>query len=183
LPVSRVAEWSPHPLAQNVVADEWEQDMAERNHTAPYRVLVVEHDVECSALIIRTAGESGYAGLAATDPLSIDEAIRNWRPHVVTLDLCLPEIDGRQVISLIKAAGFAGDLIIISGEPEWVRDLTAGMATERGLSVPAHMAKPVDVRQLHEPLKRSTSEACHQQPSSALHKSRGPRTQERVEHP
>ena len=124
--------------------------MAERDHTPPYRLLAVEDDLYCSDLITRIARRSGYSGVAAADPLSIYQAIRNWRPHVITLDLCLPEIDGMEVISLIKATGFAGELIIISGEPEWIRDLTASIASENGLSVPAHMAKPVDLRQLRE---------------------------------
>src|SRR5688572_22729753 len=124
--------------------------MAERDHTPPYRLLAVEDDLDCSDLITRVARRSGYSGVAAADPLSIDQAIRNWRPHVITLDLCLPEIDGMEVISLIKGTGFAGELIIISGEPEWIRDLTASIASESGLSVPAHMGKPVDLRQLRE---------------------------------
>jgi CheY-like chemotaxis protein len=129
-------------------ADGLEQDMAE--HTAPYRILVVEDDPDCSDLVVRIALKSGYVGLVAADPLSIDEAIRNWRPHVITLDLCLPEIDGMEVISLIRAVGFAGELIIISGQAEWIRELTASITSDSGLSVPAHMSKPVDLRRLHD---------------------------------
>jgi DNA-binding NtrC family response regulator len=138
--------------AEHCDARELEQDMAEL-----HRILVVDNDVDCSDLVIRIAHELGYAGLVATDPFSIDEAIRNWRPHMITLDLCLPEIDGMQIISLIKAMRFAGDVIIISGEPEWIRDLTRGIAVESGLNVPAHTAKPVDSRRLHELLARSAS--------------------------
>jgi DNA-binding response OmpR family regulator len=124
--------------------------MTDRDLTAPYCLLAVEDDVDCADLIIRMARRSGFSGVAAADPLSIDKAIRNWRPHVITLDLCLPDIDGMEVISLIKAAGFAGEMIIISGEPAWIRNLTASIATESGLSVPAHVPKPVDLRQLRE---------------------------------
>jgi len=80
----------------------------------------------------------------------MDETIRNWRPHVITLDLCLPEIDGMEVISLIKKTDFAGPLIIISGQPEWIRDLTGRMASESGLKVPAQMSKPIHLPQLRE---------------------------------
>jgi DNA-binding NtrC family response regulator len=134
------------------IAARTEQDMPE-----PHRILAVDNDVDCSDRVIGAAHKLGYAGLAATDPFSIDDAIRNWRPHVITLDLCLPEIDGMQIISLIKAMRFTGDVIIISGEPEWIRDLTRGIAVESGLNVPAHMAKPVDYRRLHELLARSAS--------------------------
>jgi CheY-like chemotaxis protein len=136
-------------------------DMAAPYHTAPYRLLAVENDLDCSDLIVRTARGVGYAGLAVADHQSMDEAIRNWRPHVITLDLCLPEIDGMQVISSVKATGFAGDLIIISAEDEWIRDLTGSIATESGLSVPAHMGKPVDFYRLQELLTGSAGKAGH----------------------
>ena len=124
--------------------------MADANQTAPHRLLAVEDDPDCSDLILRTALKSGYTGLAAADALSLHQTIRNWRPDVITLDLCLPNIDGMEVIALIKEAGFAGHLIIISGQPEWIRDLTRNVASESGLNVPAQMSKPVNLRALHE---------------------------------
>jgi YesN/AraC family two-component response regulator len=82
---------------------------------------------------------------------------------VITLDLCLPNFDGMEVIGLIKEAGFAGHLIIISGQPEWIRDLTRKVASESGLNVPAQMSKPVNLRELHELLIgiRDASSAGH----------------------
>jgi CheY-like chemotaxis protein len=77
-------------------------------------------------------------------------AIENWQPHVITLDLCLPHVDAIEVISAIKGTGFAGPVIIVSGQPEWIRDFTSKAAAECGLSVPAHMSKPVDFRRLRE---------------------------------
>jgi DNA-binding response OmpR family regulator len=124
--------------------------MADANQTAPHRLLAVEDDPDCSDLILRTALKSGYTGLAAEDALSLHATIRDWRPDVITLDLCLPNFDGMEVIGLIKEAGFAGHLIIISGQPEWIRDLTRKVASESGLNVPAQMSKPVNLRELHE---------------------------------
>jgi DNA-binding response OmpR family regulator len=124
---------------------------------AQYRLLVVEDDLDCSDLVVRTAARSGYASLVASDPMSIAEALRNWRPHVITLDLCLPQIDGMEVIGLIRATGFEGDVIIVSGQAAWIRDLTATIARESGLSVPAHMPKPVDLNQLRELLAQTAN--------------------------
>jgi DNA-binding response OmpR family regulator len=149
------------------VAEELEQGMAER--TAPYRLLVVEDDLNCSDLIVRTAMKSGLISFVAMDLLAIDRAIRDWRPHVITLDLCLPDIDGMEVISLIRATDFAGDVIIVSGQAEWIRNLTASIAIESGLRVPAHMSKPFDLCKLRDVLTRSASNAGHTQPPCRLH--------------
>lgn len=88
--------------------------------------------------------------MPAADATEMGAAIRNWRPNVITLDLCLPNIDGLEVICAIKDAGFTGPLIIISGQAEWIRDFTSKAAVECGLNVPAHMSKPVDLRRLRE---------------------------------
>ena len=105
--------------------------------------------------------------MPAADAPSMTEAIRNWRPHVITLDLCLPHIDGLELISAIKDAAFAGQLIIVSGQPEWIRDFTSKAASECGLRVPAHMSKPVDFRRLRELL--TVIRTGMQEPSAGEH--------------
>ena len=115
-----------------------------------YRLLIVEDDPDFADLIARSGRRCGYEAMAAGDATEMGTAIRNWRPDVITLDLCLPNVDGIEVVSAIKTAGFSGPLIIISGQPDWIRELTSRAAAECGLSVPAHMAKPVDFPRLRE---------------------------------
>jgi CheY-like chemotaxis protein len=124
--------------------------MVHTDQTAAHRLLAVEDDPDSAELIVRAAGKCGYATMAAADASEMQTAIRDWQPHVITLDLCLPHIDGIEVISMIKEAGFAGPVIIVSGQPEWIRDFTSKAAAECGLSVPAHMSKPIDLRRLRE---------------------------------
>jgi DNA-binding response OmpR family regulator len=124
--------------------------MVQPNHTDGLRLLAVEDDRDCSDLIIRTAVKCGYAAKPAADVTEMVTAIQSWQPHVITLDLCLPHVDAIEVISAIKGTGFAGPVIIVSGQPEWIRDFTSRAAAECGLSVPAHMSKPVDFRRLRE---------------------------------
>src|SRR6185295_9250468 len=66
------------------------------------------------------------------------------------LDLCLPDVDGFEVMSSLKTVQFAGQVIIISGQPEWLRNQAADLACAKGLRVPAHMSKPVQLDQLRE---------------------------------
>jgi CheY-like chemotaxis protein len=124
--------------------------MAQVSPPAAHRLLVVEDDADSAELIARAAGRCGYATKPAADASEMCAAISEWRPDVITLDLCLPHIDGIEVIAAIKQCGFAGPVIIVSGQPDWVRELTSKAAAECGLSVPAHMAKPIDLRRLRE---------------------------------
>jgi CheY-like chemotaxis protein len=136
--------------------------MTQTTDATPYRLLAVEDDVDASDLIVRTAKRCGYTTRAAPDAVSLRETIEEWQPHVITLDLCLPNIDGQEVITLIKESAFGGDLIIISGQDEWIRDFTSKVAIEFGLSVPAHMAKPIDLRRLRELLTGIRTAATRQ---------------------
>jgi len=124
--------------------------MVQANPKAAHRLLAVEDDADSAELIVRTAAKCGYAAKAAVDVMEMVDAIRDWRPHLITLDLCLPHVDGIEVISAIKRAGFGGPVIIVSGQPEWIREFTAKAAAECGLSVPAHLPKPVDLRRLRD---------------------------------
>jgi two-component system chemotaxis response regulator CheY len=124
--------------------------MVQPNHADGHRLLAVEDDADCSDLIMRTATKCGYAATSAADVTEMVAAIERWQPHVITLDLCLPEVDAIEVVSAIKATGFTGPVIIVSGQPEWIRDFTSKAAAECGLSVPAHLSKPVDFRRLRE---------------------------------
>jgi CheY-like chemotaxis protein len=117
-----------------------------------HRLLAVEDDPDSADLIVRVAARCGYATRTSPDAELLREVIQEWQPHVITLDLCLPNIDGMEVISLIKDSLFTGELIIISGQADWIRDLTRNIAIESGLSVPPHMSKPVDLRRLREVL-------------------------------
>jgi CheY-like chemotaxis protein len=126
--------------------------MTQPTEPAAHRLLAVEDDPDSADLIVRVAGRCGYATRTAPDAVLLRETIREWQPHVITLDLCLPNIDGMEVISLIKESAFTGELIIISGQADWIRDLTRNIAIESGLSVPPHMSKPVDLRRLREVL-------------------------------
>nr|AHN97592.1 hypothetical protein [uncultured bacterium 12AC_lac13] len=124
--------------------------MTQPTQAGAHRLLAVEDDADCSDLIVRTAARCGYATRATPGAEGLRETILEWQPDVITLDLCLPNIDGMEVITLIKESAFAGTLIIISGQEEWIREFTSKVAIEAGLNVPAHMSKPVDFPRLRE---------------------------------
>jgi len=116
----------------------------------PYRLLAVDDDDNCSELIVRTALKCGYEAFPVADARALRETISHWRPHVVTLDLCLPDVDGFEALTSLKTVEFSGQLIVISGQPEWLREQAAKLALNSGLRVPAHMSKPVELAQLRE---------------------------------
>jgi len=124
--------------------------MTDASDPGRFRLLAVDDSDDCSELVVRIARKCGYETLAVADARALLETISRWQPDVITLDLCLPEVDGFEIILSLKSVQFTGQVIIISGQPEWLRNQAAGLACASGLRVPAHMSKPVELDQLRE---------------------------------
>ena len=123
------------------------------NHTnGAKRLLAVDDNSDSAELIARVAVKCGYEARSVTDPSTLGDVLHNWKPQVLTLDLCMPEEDGISLLSLLKSAGFAGSLIIISGQDDWFRKTASRLASARGLNVAQDLPKPVDLKALREVL-------------------------------
>lgn len=67
------------------------------------QVLIIEDDDRIRPLVMRSLGERGYAVESATSGMAgLHQAVEN-RPDIVVLDLGLPDVDGTQVLSMLRA--------------------------------------------------------------------------------
>ena len=67
------------------------------------QVLIVEDDPRIRSLLMRSLDELGHAVTsAATGMDGLDQAVSN-RPQLVVLDLGLPDVDGLQVLTMLRA--------------------------------------------------------------------------------
>jgi DNA-binding response OmpR family regulator len=92
------------------------------------QVLIIEDDDRIRPLLMRALGERGYAvSSARTGMDGLHQAVEN-RPDLVILDLGLPDIDGAQVLSMLRAVSEV-PVIIASArddDPSLVGALDAG---------------------------------------------------------
>jgi CheY-like chemotaxis protein len=121
------------------------------------RLLAVDDNSDSAELIARVAAKCGYDARSMTDPSSLGRILAEWKPQVLTLDLCMPEEDGISVLSLLTQSGFSGHLLIISGQDEWFRKTASWLASARGLNVADDLCKPVDLKALRELLTQLAS--------------------------
>ncbi|HET9868934.1 MAG TPA: response regulator, partial [bacterium] len=130
-------------------------------------LLIVENDANFAHILLDAARERGYKGLVA---LRGDTALRlanEVRPHAVTLDIQLPDIDGWKILSRFKndLATRHIPVEIISADEDWTRGLKQGAA--------GFLAKPVskeglqrafdDLKRFREPRVRQVLVACAKQ--------------------
>jgi len=116
------------------------------------RLLAIDDNSDSAELIARVAAKCGYEARSITDSSALGDMLSKFKPQVLTLDLCMPEEDGISLLSLLKDSGFAGSLVIISGQDDWFRKTAGRLAAARGLNVALDMAKPVDIKALREVL-------------------------------
>jgi DNA-binding NtrC family response regulator len=118
------------------------------------RLLAVDDSADSADLVARVATKCGYDAQAISDPKSVRALVVSWRPEVLTLDLCMPEADGIDLLSMLEETGFEGLLVIISGQDGWFRKAASRLAEVRGLKVVDDLQKPVDINALRQLLSR-----------------------------
>ena len=118
------------------------------------RLLAVDDSADSADLVARVAVKCGYEAQAISDPKSVKALVVSWKPEVLTLDLCMPEADGIDLLSMLEETGFEGLLVIISGQDGWFRKAASRLAEVRGLKVVDDLQKPVDINALRQLLSR-----------------------------
>jgi CheY-like chemotaxis protein len=76
-------------------------------------VLVVEDDDAVSSLLIDLLQERGYHAVAAFNGKTALKLARQLKPHLITLDLALPGLDGQLVLQRLKADPDTRDIPVV----------------------------------------------------------------------
>ncbi len=112
---------------------------------AGLRVLLVEDHATTREGTMQLLVNEGATVTAAPDARSGLELLNSCRPHVILLDMMLPDMDGREVLKQIQADRPAGlrAVLVLTG------DLTAERLDEvQRLGADALIGKPIDVAKL-----------------------------------
>jgi len=122
--------------------------------SATRRLLAIDDSTDSAELVARVAMGCGYEARAASDSRTLRTLIASYRPDMITLDLCMPETDGIDLISILQETHFTGSLMIISGQDDWFRTAVTKLAEARGLKVIGDLQKPFDIGALRASLAR-----------------------------
>ncbi|MPZ25234.1 MAG: response regulator [Micromonosporaceae bacterium] len=91
-------------------------------------ILLLEDDPQVRGALLRALSERGYATSAAGAGMPGLQAALRDRPDLVILDLGLPDVDGHQVLRMIRAVSRVPVIVATArdDEPEIVRALDGG---------------------------------------------------------
>jgi HAMP domain-containing protein/signal transduction histidine kinase/CheY-like chemotaxis protein len=131
-PAERVG---PPPRLINEVGDD-------RDQLRPGQplVLIVENDLSFARLLLEAARDKGFQGLVTSLGAAALAMAREYKPDALTLDLCLPDIDGWRVLERLKNDTATRHI------PVWV--VSTEDCREKALAVGAleTLSKPVPTR-------------------------------------
>lgn len=100
------------------------------------RVLVVDDSLDCADSVACLLALHGHDVQVAYDGASALAKCANWRPHVVVLDIGLPDMSGLDVAQALKQCDASRDIILIALSGYGVDDASAPFD--------ACLGKPVD---------------------------------------
>jgi len=106
------------------------------------QVLVVEDDASIRAALVRALGERGHAVSSANDALSGLRSAVDDRPDLVLLDLGLPDLDGAEVLRMLRAVS-AVPVIVATA-----RDDDASIVRALDAGADDYLTKPFSAEQL-----------------------------------
>jgi DNA-binding response OmpR family regulator len=91
-------------------------------------ILVIEDEPQVRSALLRALADRGYAtSWSATGMAGLEQAVRN-RPDLVLVDLGLPDVDGHEVLRMLRAVSSVPIIVVTAREEESeiVRALDAG---------------------------------------------------------
>jgi DNA-binding response OmpR family regulator len=109
------------------------------------RVLVVEDDIDLAFAIGKIIERRGHSVRIVNDGRLVPDALEDFNPQAVVLDLGLPGMDGYDVIRLMRQdPKFASALIVVvSGH-----DKESDKQKSKAAGADNHLSKPVDFDEL-----------------------------------
>jgi DNA-binding response OmpR family regulator len=99
-------------------------------------VLVVDDEPEITEVVRRYLEQDGYRVVSAADGRAALAMFHQEKPHLVLLDLMLPEIDGWEVARQIRAAGTAPIIMLTARGDEVDRLLGLGLGADDYITKP-----------------------------------------------
>lgn len=116
----------------------------------PRRLLVVDDVRDVAQTIALRLTDKGHEVEWLTDPRGVMEAARRFRPHLIFLDLLMPDLDGYQLARMLRAEfGFEHlRLVALTGYGD-----EADRVASRQAGFDAHVSKPADSEVIDSILK------------------------------
>lgn len=118
----------------------------------PKRLLIVDDNPQLSRTVARIAGTLGLASRTCNESQQALEAFVEFKPHILMLDMHMPETDGIDVLHDVLLTGIPVRIVITSGHGDGLLKLAADMARRQAQLDVISVRKPFRPHELSEVL-------------------------------
>jgi two-component system alkaline phosphatase synthesis response regulator PhoP len=97
------------------------------------KLMVVDDDADLRSLVQKVAAQRGHQVVLAEDGAKALERIHAEKPDAISLDLQMPNLDGRDVMSRLKRDPATRDIpvvVVTSMDDEFTRELCLGLGAD-----------------------------------------------------
>ena len=133
---------------------------ATRAATGRRRVVLAEDDAALRRRVVRMLAADDYDVTSAESGPQALDAIKSVRPHIVLLDLHMPELDGFEVLKRLRRTDASLPVVILTGKRR-IEDA----ATALRLGATEFILKPIDTQELRQRILRILEAADRAAPS------------------
>lgn len=114
--------------------------------TKTKKILVADDEASIADLLAQSLSEEGYEVQKSTQSLRFYDAVREYRPDLILLDLMMPYLEGEDELRLMKLSPETANIpvIVVTAKVDVNRD----EQTLRQLGVLHIVRKPFDLNQL-----------------------------------
>jgi EAL domain-containing protein (putative c-di-GMP-specific phosphodiesterase class I)/ActR/RegA family two-component response regulator len=135
----------------------WSTTPVDKNNNRQLRLLVVDDDEMVGRTVAAMARRDGHEVRTTTSAEAFLDAVDDWQPEVVAIDLVLPDIDGVQILNELAARAFTASIVIMSGVGQRVLEAARRSAREHSLNIVGILPKPFSHDQLTRLLDESAA--------------------------
>ena len=136
------------------------------NTPSPIRALVVDDEPAIRRFLRTSLSTQGYEVTEAEGGKAALAAIRQHVPDIIVLDLGLPDIDGFEVIRLLRAEGISVPIVVLSSRSD-----EAGKVQALDLGADDYVTKPFGVDELFARVRAALRHRLQQQGEKPIFKS------------
>ncbi len=119
------------------------------------RLLVVDDEPAICTIISRIAEPLGFQVKSLNESSGFMQALKEFRPTLVILDLKIPGVDGVQLLHQLKEWHSDAQVVVISGMDQRVLNTAEKLGRSQGLQMLGVLQKPLQRQELERRLQES----------------------------
>jgi CheY-like chemotaxis protein len=116
------------------------------------RLLAIDDDAQAAALVVRVAERCGFEAFATSDSRGVTCLVATLQPHVIALDIAVRHVDAIDLLRLLVAHRYKGQVLLTGGLDPTVLGVAGNAAQMLGLARPTLHSKPLDIANLRDTL-------------------------------